>query len=136
MPNLAEIYPEVNNESSVLNNEDNFPTLDLLTVEVIRQQPFPSNSTIGMSTRRKRVALRQTQHNSCQTIKTEVSIKDLNLEETVLYPTSFTTVTCKGSCHKHQVNIHCPNFFQESILDPFWGPNGYKFKFNLNANSI
>src|ERR1700712_5015558 len=101
MPNLAEIYPEVNNDTTVL-NEDNFPTLDLMTVEVVRQQ-IPSNNTRDGSTRRKRVALRA-HHKSCKMTKTEISIKDLNLEETVLYPTSIKTVICTGSCHKNQVN--------------------------------
>ena len=101
MPNLAEIYPEVNNESSVL-NEDNFPTLDLLTVEVVRQH-ISSNHTSDGSTRRKRVALRNG-HKSCKMTETHISIKDLNLEEVIVYPTSFKTVNCNGSCHNHKVN--------------------------------
>lgn len=98
MPNLAQIYPEVN-ESAIL-NEDKFPTLDLLTVEMIRQQVMVSNTTVA--SRRKRLAL--TSHrNRCRTTKTQISIKELNLEETILYPTALTLVSCQGMCHKQQV---------------------------------
>ena len=124
MPNLAEIYPEVNNESTVL-NEDNFPTLDLFTVEVVRQQ-IPHNSTSDGSTRKKRVALRAN-HNSCKMTVSQISIKDLNLEETIIYPTSFKTITCDGSCHKHQVNF-------TKYVDNIW--NKEFFKLNLTDFNI
>ena len=100
MPNLAQIYPEVNNESSIL-NEDNFPTLDLLTVEMVRQQLIPSNTTI--TSRRKRLAL--THQNRCRPTKTKFSIQELNLEQTILYPKTLTIVSCQGFCHKQQVII-------------------------------
>jgi len=122
MPNLADIYPEVNNQTSLFDNES-YPTLDLLTVEVGQDQQITSPNVLNVTvsdtaSRRKRLAqtmshtiehtIDQTinHKDNCQMQKTLVSVKDLNLQDIIIYPTSFETVVCSGYCHKHRVYIH------------------------------
>lgn len=105
MPNLADIYPNVNNETSLFDNES-YPTLDLLTVEAVQDQQITSPNLVNVTeitSRKKRLAQRISHKDNCKMQKTNISIKDLNLEDIIIYPTSFETITCTGHCYKHRV---------------------------------
>ncbi len=103
MPNLADIYPQVNNETSIFDNQ-NYPTLDLLTVEVVRDQQIPNLVNVSdVTSRRKRLAQRQNHKDKCEMKKSFISLKELNLEGVIIYPTFIETVDCSGNCHKHRV---------------------------------
>jgi len=101
MPNLADIYPQVNNETSIFDNQ-NYPTLDLLTVEVVRDEQIVNVvNASDVTSRRKRVAQRP--KDKCEMKKSLISLKELNLEGVIIYPTMIETVDCSGNCHKHRV---------------------------------
>ncbi|XP_054166209.1 uncharacterized protein LOC128963684 [Oppia nitens] len=104
IPNLAQIYPEMDNESSLFNN-DNFPTLDLLTIEIARQNSVSivdTNRSTNFSNGKRK---RDVNHKyMCRTIKRVISIKDLNLDDIILYPTTIEMAFCKGFCRTNQGN--------------------------------
>lgn len=113
LPNLVDLYPEANG-TSLFGNE-HYPILDLLTIEVSRdeqiqpianlQTPLRNNTN---SRRRKRLTRRFQKRSNlhvsggCAKSWSYVTFKDLGLEETIIYPTGFDMIICSG--HKNDLS--------------------------------
>jgi len=69
----------------------------------VRDQRIPNNVNVSdVTSRKKRLAQQLNHKHKCEMKKSFISLKELNLEGVIIYPTMIETVDCSGNCHKHR----------------------------------
>ncbi|XP_067139287.1 bone morphogenetic protein 2-A-like [Centruroides vittatus] len=100
-PNIMDIHPEMaENDSSLFDNET-YPTLDLQTAELTREEPEPQTVENNDRILKKRSVNHRTL--GCRRVTRYVSFQDLGLNEIIINPEGFNFSYCLGNCiSKHQ----------------------------------